>query len=464
MAMGAMDTHKYYGGSGSFADRRKTWEDLGLGSAAEYQGTATQNARLVSAMNANKGLKLASQSASPAETPAANTAAAASSSSSAQPTVASYASQSQQIADQLKQLYQQPFEYDAASDPVYQQLLQRREALGEYKGDPAAIYEQYLAQKNAMGPFKYDYASDPVYQQYARQYTNAGKRAMDDTLAQVSARTGGLASSYAGGAAQQAYNKYMTDLDNIVPQLEQIAYNRYRDQQSDLASDYSARLQQEALGWDRYRTERDDIDSDASLLYQLGNNAYSRNRDTIGDMQNLYSLAQNAEQTEYKYLADLIENSGYEPTDAELQRAGMDRARANAYKNIYNLAQEAATAKAKSSGGSGSGGSGGSSSKKNETSSVSYSKAEKALEKEIYSADYNLDKVNDVVSLAKKIKNMLDQYDDGSEEFLDWMDGYKYGGISLTDWYRRADTRDYQTAMRGGQTVYRTPDGKWLEP
>lgn len=345
MAMGAMDTHKYYGGSGSFADRRKTWEDLGLGSAAEYQGTAVQNAQLVSAMNANKGLTLASQSASPAETPAANTAAAASSSSSAQPTVASYASQSQQIADQLKQLYQQPFNYDPATDPTYQQLIQRREALGGYNGDPAAIYEQYLAQKNAMGPFKYDYASDPMYQQYAQQYGNAGKRAMEDTLAQVSARTGGLASSYAGSAAQQAYNRYMTDLDNIVPQLEQIAYNRYRDQQSDLASDYNARMQQEALAWDRYRADRNDIDNDISLLYQLGNNAYNRNRDSLGDVQNLYSLAQNAEQTEYKYLADLIENSGYEPTDAELQRAGMDRARANAYKNIYNLAQQAAASK-----------------------------------------------------------------------------------------------------------------------
>lgn len=352
MAMGAMDTHKYYGGSGSFADRRKTWEDLGLGSAAEYQGTAVQNAQLVSAMNANKGLTLASQSASPAETPAANTAAAASSSSSAQPTVASYASQSQQIADQLKQLYQQPFNYDPATDPTYQQLMQRREALGGYDGDPAAIYERYLAQKNAMGPFKYDYASDPTYQQYARQYTNAGKRAMEDTLAQVSARTGGLASSYAGGAAQQAYNRYMTDLDNIVPQLEQIAYNRYRDQQSDLANDYSARMQQEALAWDRYRADRNDIDNDISLLYQLGNNAYNRNRDSISDAQNLYSLAQNAEQTEYKYLADLIENSGYEPTDAELQRAGMDRARANAYKNIYNLAQQAAASKSSGGGGS----------------------------------------------------------------------------------------------------------------
>ena len=302
MAMGAMDTHKYYGGSGSFADRRKTWEDLGLGSAAEYQGTATQNARLVSAMNANKGLTLASQSASPAETPAANTAAAASSSSSAQPTVASYASQSEAIADQLKQLYQQP----------------------SYTGDPNAIYERYLAQKNAMGPFKYDYANDPLYQQYAREYTNEGKRAMEDTLAQVSARTGGLASSYAGGAAQQAYNRYMTELGNVVPQLEQIAYNRYRDQQSALADDYNAALKQEALGYERYR-------------------------DTIGDTQNLYSLAQNAEQTEYKYLADLIENSGYEPTDEELAKAGMTRERANGYKNIYNLAQQAAASK--SSGG-----------------------------------------------------------------------------------------------------------------
>ena len=423
MAIGAIDIHKYYGGSGSFADRRKTWEDLGLGSAAEYQDTATQNAQLVSAMNANKGLKLASQSASPAETPAANTAAAASSSSSAQPTAASYASQSEAIANQLKQLYQQPFEYDATSDPVWQYLAQRREALGgnpvdfdaawrdylaaraekgAYDDKSAALLEQYLAQRNAMGPFKYDYASDPMYQQYARQYTNAGKRAMEDTLAQVSARTGGLASSYAGGAAQQAYNKYMTDLDNIVPQLEQIAYSRYRDRQSDLLNDYNLQMQQNELGYSKYRDDLNDlandfsmrnsldsqkynawrndlsdIENDASLLYQLGNNAYSRysdewnrnyqtGRDAIANQQWQDTFNYNKEQdaianalNQSKFDATILEDNynrlaslialGHTPTDAELASAGMTRAEANSMANYY--AQQAA-AKAKDSSGS----------------------------------------------------------------------------------------------------------------
>ena len=51
--------------------------------------------------------------------------------------------------------------------------------------------------------FSYDPESDPTYQQYRESYTRNGQRAMDDTLGKVSARTGGLASSYAASAAQQ---------------------------------------------------------------------------------------------------------------------------------------------------------------------------------------------------------------------------------------------------------------------
>ncbi len=49
--------------------------------------------------------------------------------------------------------------------------------------------------------FSYDPENDPVYQQYRDSYTRNGQRAMADTLGQVSARTGGLASSYAETAA-----------------------------------------------------------------------------------------------------------------------------------------------------------------------------------------------------------------------------------------------------------------------
>lgn len=107
------------------------------------------------------------------------------------------------------------------------------------------------------GPFEYDYASDPSYQQYAKAYGDAGRRAMQDTLAQVSARTGGLASSYAGSASQQAYNNYMARLADKVPELRQAAYQMYMDQ------DQIAR-------------------QNLAMLQGLSNNDYGRFQDTLG--------------------------------------------------------------------------------------------------------------------------------------------------------------------------------------
>lgn len=83
-------------------------------------------------------------------------------------------------------------------------------------------------------PFSYNKDTDPLYQQYAESYTRGGQRGMQDTLAQVSARTGGLASSYAQSAAQQTYNNYMAALADKVPELQQLAYSMYMD---DIAMD-----------------------------------------------------------------------------------------------------------------------------------------------------------------------------------------------------------------------------------
>lgn len=65
------------------------------------------------------------------------------------------------------------------------------------------------------------------YKELESSFTDAGQRAMQDTLAQVSARTGGIASSYAGTAAQGAYNEY-------VKQLDEAAYNRYLAERGEL--------------------------------------------------------------------------------------------------------------------------------------------------------------------------------------------------------------------------------------
>lgn len=77
--------------------------------------------------------------------------------------------------------------------------------------------------------FAYDKEQDPLYQQYKDSYTRGGQRGMQNTLAQVSARTGGLASSYAQSAAQQTYNNFMAELADKVPELQQLAYGQYMD-------------------------------------------------------------------------------------------------------------------------------------------------------------------------------------------------------------------------------------------
>lgn len=353
----AMDAHKYYGGSGTFADRRKTWVDLGLGDASSYQGTAAQNGQLISAMNSYGGLTRpvtqtpAAQTATPA--PVSNTtsspaAGSAPSSSSGQSSVAALRSNSDALQQQLAALV--PYDNSQLMS-ITQNYANQRNALGPYDDSAAQkIYQAYMNQRNAMGPFRYNYANDPVYQAYAAQYQRDGRRAMEDTLGQLASRTGGLASSYAATAAQQQYDRYMTDLNNVIPQLEQIAYGRYRDAKGDLDTDLSRQLALEGLAYDRYRDRLGDLDSDYKTQLALEEVFYNRDRDLRSDIAKDLSTARSLEQTEYKNLDDLITTSGYVPTDAELYAAGMTRERANALKGVYDVAQQAAAAKAKSSG------------------------------------------------------------------------------------------------------------------
>jgi hypothetical protein len=68
--------------------------------------------------------------------------------------------------------------------------------------------EQYIADQTAM-------------------YTDYGKRAMQDTVGEISARTGGLASSYAGIAGQETYDNYMQELAAKYPDLVAAAMEMY---------------------------------------------------------------------------------------------------------------------------------------------------------------------------------------------------------------------------------------------
>lgn len=80
--------------------------------------------------------------------------------------------------------------------------------------------------------FEYDPETDPQVKKLRENYIAQGQRAMRDTVADVSARTGGMASSYAQIAGQQIYQQYMEGLSDQERELYTQKYNQYLDELS----------------------------------------------------------------------------------------------------------------------------------------------------------------------------------------------------------------------------------------
>lgn len=184
--------------------------------------------------------------------------------------------------------------------------------------------------------FSYDPEKDPTYQQYKESYTRSGERAMQDTLGQVSARTGGLASSYAGSAAQQTYDNYMGALADKIPELKQLAYSMYQDEGNTQRANLEMLVALEQGDYAKYADLLAQYNTDRSFDYGV-------HRDNIGDERYEDETAYNREtykdETEYnramakaQTLAAGGDFSGYKAlgyTDQEI--AGL--------KSAYNKAQ-----------------------------------------------------------------------------------------------------------------------------
>ena len=64
-----------------------------------------------------------------------------------------------------------------------------------------------------------DFTKGEDFASLTKRYSQQGQKAMDDTIGKVAARTGGLASSYATAAGNQAYNDWMGNLEDAARAL-----------------------------------------------------------------------------------------------------------------------------------------------------------------------------------------------------------------------------------------------------
>lgn len=122
--------------------------------------------------------------------------------------------------------------------------------------------------------FQYDLNQDALYQQYANQYKALGQQAMANTMGEAATLSGGFGNSYAATAGQQAYNSYLEQLNDVVPQLYAQARSDYDSEGNELYNRANLLASMDAQ-------ERANYDADRNYAYQLYKDAVDRSRKDI---------------------------------------------------------------------------------------------------------------------------------------------------------------------------------------
>lgn len=163
--------------------------------------------------------------------------------------------------------------------------------------------------------FSYDVDADPLFQQALASAMNSGKQAMQDTIGQASALTGGYGSSYATSVGNQTYNAYIEDAYDQLPQYYEMAWNQYQAEGDEMyrqlgmftdADDreynrnvaaYDATYQHRNRMYDEaYQMYRDNK-NDAFAMGNLELNMYGQK---VNDAYNYYNIASNESDKQYQ--------------------------------------------------------------------------------------------------------------------------------------------------------------------
>ena len=137
--------------------------------------------------------------------------------------------------------------------------------------------------------FQYDVNADALYNQYKDRYVDLGQKAMMDTMGQAAQLTGGYGNSYAQIAGQQAYQGYLQGLTDKIPELAQLALDRYNQQGQDLYQKYGLLNTQEQNAYNNWQNNYNQWLTERDYLNNLYNTErgydYGVHRDSVGDDQ-----------------------------------------------------------------------------------------------------------------------------------------------------------------------------------
>lgn len=287
MALGSIvDYLKSQGKDSSYSSRKKMAEQYGIGN---YSGTAAQNTSLLKLLQ-NGASEKQQNSPTTGNTQLSNSAASASPKTG------------YNRSDRVNEYYNKVQDFEANTPESFN---------SNYQGEIDNILDSILNKKD----FSYtsdDLMNDDLYKMYRDSYMRQGNMAMRDTMGNASAMTGGYGNTYASAAGQQAYDNYLSALNDKSLEFADRAYNRYRDDIADNYNQLNAVMGLDNVDYSRYRDDVGDYYTNRDYLNNRYNQEYNYDygqyQDTIAQQQWAQEFAfqqQQAAQEQARWAAEM---------------------------------------------------------------------------------------------------------------------------------------------------------------
>lgn len=380
MAVGSIvDYLNSSGRDSSYAARRKLAEEYGM---SGYSGSASQNTKLLRMLQggaqptnstAAKAQELANAAPSNNVTAGVTTASgSASGGTEAKPVY--------QRSDRVNEYYEKTRKLERNKPDEFE---------SKYEGQISDILDNILNRPK----FSYtseDMTNDDLYKMYRDQYMRQGNLAMRDTMGNAASLTGGYGNTYASAAGQQAYDNYVSMLNDKALDFYDRAYQRYND-------------------------EGQNLYNQMNVVTGLDNTDYQRYRDTVSDYYNDLNYYNGRYNQEYGY--DYGQYQDQVAADQWAQEFAFQKQQAAQEQANWEAEMALARQKAASSGGSG--GRRSSSSKKkssssssSETPTISWADAKNTYT-DVYKKE-GADAANTMMNYLQK-SGIVDMYKDKAE-------------------------------------------------
>lgn len=141
-----------------------------------------------------------------------------------------------------------------AQNKSYKELMALQGQAGAQTG--AQTSNQMLDLILGRQPFQYDQKNDPAAQAARKAAALNARAVTQNTLGQHAAMTGGMPSTAAVSAAAQAGNAALQEGTDRVAELQELAYQRYRNEGQDMYNAYAAMQGAEGDAWNRNMQEQ----------------------------------------------------------------------------------------------------------------------------------------------------------------------------------------------------------------